>query len=124
MAEWTDKSKAELVKRYLAENPTSKTTNEIMAKLVPDFEGSTVNGIRVILRNADVYVKVEPVSGKASTTTAGEKKETKQESLDRLTKEIAVLGLEADETIVSKLTGKAAAYFADVIKKATAEEED
>ena len=122
MPEWTDKSKAELVKQYLAQNPTPKTTTEIMEKLAPDFD-ATINGVRRILGAADAYVKVESAS-KATATTTGEKKETKQESLDRLTGEIEALGLEADDTIVSKLTGKAAAYFADVIKKATAEEED
>ena len=121
MAEWTKENKAELVKQYLAENPTPKTTTEILEKLAPEFD-ATVNGVRRILGAADVYVKVDPVKAK-STTSTGEKKETKQESLDRLTGEIEALGLEADDTIVSKLTGKAAAYFADVLKKATTEED-
>ena len=120
MPEWTDKSKAELVKQYLAEKPTAKTTTEIMEKLAPDFD-ATVNGVRRILDNAKVYVKVDPVKA-TSTSSSTEKKETKQESLDRLTGEIEALGLEADDTIVSKLTGKAGAYFADVLKKATNEE--
>lgn len=124
MADWTDENKAELVKQYLAANPTPETSMEIVAKLAPEFD-STPNGARMILSKAKVYIKKDPKAGTASTAkTSGEKKETKQESLDRLTASIEALGLDADDTIISKLTGKAAAYFADTITKAGSEPEE
>ena len=123
MADWNDENKAELVKQYLAAEPTPETSMEIVASLAPDFD-STPNGARMILSKAGVYVKKNPNAGKAGAAkSSGEKKETKAESLARLTSEIEALGLEADDTIVSKMTGKAAAYFADVIKKATSDED-
>lgn len=121
MADWTDESRAALIKEYTEANPTAKTSAEIVAELAPKYD-TTVNGARMILMRANVYVAKEKAS--ASTAKSGEKKETKQESLDRLTGEIEALGIDADDSIVSKLTGKAAAYFADVLAKATAEEED
>jgi len=119
--QWTDETKAALIKAYLAENPTPKTSMEIVNKLAKEFD-ATANGTRIILSKANVYIKKDAVASTSSTTTS-EKKETKQESLDRLTAAIEALGLEADDSIVSKLTGKAAAYFADVINKATETEE-
>lgn len=118
MPVWTDESREALKKAYLAENPTPENSMEILAKIVPDFK-ATVNGARIILK--DVFVKKEPVTASASDTK--EKKETKAESLDRLTKSIEAQGLEADDTIISKLTGKAGAYFADIITKSNADED-
>lgn len=123
MADWNDENKAELVKQYLAAKPTPETSMEIVASLAPDFD-TTPNGARMILMKADVYIKKDPKAGKASTSTAsGEKKETKQESLDRLTAVIEAQGLDADDTIISKMTGKAAAYFADTFTKALSTDE-
>lgn len=121
MAIWTDESRAALVKAYLAEKPTPENSMEIVAKIAPDFD-STPNGARRILDNAKVYIKKDPVAAKAATK--GDKKETKQESLDRLTKVIEAEGLEADDAVISKLTGKAAAYFADTFTKALVIDEE
>ena len=124
MADWNDENKAELVKQYLAAEPTPETSMEIVAKLAPDFD-ATPNGARMILTKADVYIKKAPGKKAAGTATAsGEKKESKPESLARLTAIITAQGVEADDTIISKLTGKAAAYFADTITAALAEDTD
>lgn len=114
MAIWTDESRAALIKAYQAEKPTPENSMEIVAKIAPDFD-STPNGARRILDNAKVYIKKDLVKAKAAAT--GDKKESKQESLDRLTGVIEAQGLEADQTVISKLTGKAAAYFADTLTK-------
>jgi hypothetical protein len=121
MADWTDESRAALIKAYLAEDPTPETSPEILDSLVEDFD-CTVNGARIILSRAKVYV------GKAKATTktaagSSEKKESKADSLARLTSAIEAQGIEADNTIISKLTGKAAAYFADTFEKALATDE-
>jgi len=117
MPDWNDENKAELVKQYLAKEPTADNSMEIVAELAPDFD-ATPNGARMILVKAGVYVKKDPAKGGATKTTAsGEKKETKADSIQRLTDAIDAMGIETDETIVSKMTGKAAAYFADIITK-------
>jgi len=120
MADWSDESRAAIVKDYLDANPTAETSIEIVEKLATKY-GTTVNGARMIIIRADKYIS------KAKATTSSDskskKKETKQESLDRLTAVIKAQELEADDAVISKLTGKAAAYFADVIRDATKEED-
>lgn len=120
MADWTDESKAALIKAYQEANPTPETSSEILDELAEEFD-CTVNGARMILVRAEVYV----AKGKATAKAAGstEKKESKADSLARLTSIIEAQGIDADDTIISKLTGKAAAYFADTLEKATATED-
>lgn len=120
MADWTEESKAALIKAYTDAEPTPETSAEIVKDLADEIEGATVNGVRIILSRAGVYVKKEPAkAGSSSSTASGEKKESKADSLTRLTTAIKAQGLDADDTIISKMTGKAAAYFADVITKST-----
>ena len=113
MPEWTDESRAALVAAYLAKDPTGDTSTEILKEICGDFD-ATVNGARRILYNADVYVKKEVA---ASTTTSTAAKESKADSVARLNTVIESHGLVPDDTIISKLTGKAAAYLADTITK-------
>ena len=115
MAEWTDEMKAELIEKYEAANPTPDTSTEIVAQLAEEFD-VTPNGARSILVRANVYVKKTPSSG-SSSSSSGEKKESKADSLQRLKNVIESQGAELDEAIIDKLTGKAAAYFADTITK-------
>jgi hypothetical protein len=119
MAEWTDESKAKLVEKYVAKNPTPETSSEIVSELADDFD-ATVNGVRIILSREGVYVKKE--AAKSTSKSSGEKKESKADSIARLTAVIEAQGIEADESIISKMTGKAAAYFADTITTALAVE--
>ena len=123
MADWTDESKAELIKAYVEQEPTPDTSTEIVASLAEDFD-TTVNGARMILIKGGVYVKKTPATAAAKTAAGGAKKESKAESLERLAKIISEQGGTVDDTVVSKLTGKAAAYFADVIAKIVGVEDE
>jgi len=120
MADWNDENRAELVKQYLAKEPTPETSMEIVAELAPVFD-TTVNGARNILNRAEVYVKKAPA---AKAATSGEKKESKPESLARLTAVLEAQSIVADDTIISKLTGKAAAYFADAFETIVAGDDE
>ena len=120
--EWDDENKAQLIKQYEEAKPTPETSSEIVADLAEEFE-ATVNGVRIILSRAGVYVKKWTAKAGTTSTASGEKKESKADSLARLTKAIEAQGIDADDTIISKMTGKAAAYFAAVIAKATEAEE-
>ena len=116
MAVWTDELKAELVEDYVSKDPTPENTIEIVNALADKYDG-TVNSIRVMLGKANVYVK------KGTTAVAGSddkeaapKRVSKADAVASLNAAITDLGLEPDETIVDKLTGKAALYFAGVIR--------
>jgi hypothetical protein len=113
MSNWTDELKKTVIDAYEAMKPTSETTTEIIKELAETHE-KTVNGVRMILTKAGVYVSKTPAT---SSSTPGDKtkKKTKQESLDDLSALIAKTGSVPDATIVDKMTGKAAEYFIAVI---------
>ncbi len=115
MAVWTEEKKAELIAAYLEKDPTPETTSEIVKELAAEFSG-TVNSIRMTLNKANVYVKTVP---KASSTGADGAPATvrvsKADSIEALTRVIQAKGLEVDDSILSKLTGKAAIYFTGLI---------
>lgn len=115
MADWNDENKAALVEAYEAANPTPDTSTEIVAELADEYD-STPNGVRAILVKAGVYVKKAPAAKGSSNSKTGEKKESKADSLNRLNSIIEAQGLEPNDEIIGRLTGKAAAYFADTIK--------
>lgn len=80
--------------------------------------GESVNGVRMILSKAGVYVKKEA----APTKSAGTKKEgaastrvSKEDAHAQLVAAIEAAEAEVDMEIISKLTGKAAIYLAGVI---------
>ena len=117
MAEWTDNEKAEVIAAYEAANPTPETSTEIIAELAEQFE-KTANGVRMILVKAEVYVKKSPASaGKKGNGTST--RVNKAEAIDGLASIINSQGMEADDEIIGKLTGKAAVYFTGVIEKLT-----
>ena len=120
MADWTDETRKELIAQYLAKDPTPENSMEIVAELAPDFD-TTPNGARAILSKAEVYVK--KVATKSTSTASGEKKETKAESLSRLSTVLESQSIAVDATIIDKMTGKAAAYFADAFTTVIATEE-
>ena len=115
MAEWTEETKAQLIEQYEAAEPTPETTTDIVAELAEEF-GATVNGVRIILSKAGVYVS----KAKVKATTSGSKatRKSKQDSLNELSGILTELGVEIDSTIVDKLTGKAAEYFIGAFKQA------
>jgi hypothetical protein len=121
---WTDEKRAAVIAEYVdIMNTEYKTDAERAAasvevvKELSEKYGETSNGTRMILSKANVYVK------KTSTDTAAEAK-TKATGTARISKEDAIATLRnhiaaidpalIDEEILSKLTGKAAAYFTTI----------
>ena len=117
---WDDSLKAQAVAAYKAADPTPETSTEII-KDIADELGQSPNGVRMILVQAGVYVKKDPVSGTTSKAKAdgseGTKRVSKETQINALTAAIQDAGADVDEEILSKLTGKAAAYFTEVINK-------
>lgn len=109
---WTDEDKAEVIKKYTEQDPTPETSMEIV-KEIADEMGTTVNGTRMILTKAGVYVK------KADSKSTDKPKGTrvsKDDAQAALINALADAGQEADTDIISKMTGKAAVYFRSVIE--------
>jgi len=118
---WTDEKKAEVIEAYESANPTPETSMEIVKDIADEFEESP-NGVRMVLTKAGVYVKKAPASGGAkagSTGGSGGGRVSKAAAIESLTAAISDAGLEVDEEILSKLTGKAAVYFTGLITSAS-----
>lgn len=119
---WTDEDKASVIAAYKAAEPTPETSTEII-KEIAEETGQSPNGIRMVLVQAGVYVKKEATaSAKGSTTKAdGDKspRVSKEDQINSLKAAISDAGAEANDEILDKLTGKAAAYFAEVIRSIT-----
>jgi len=112
---WTDESKEQAVEMYTAEEPTPENSMEIV-KMVAEELGESPNGVRMILTKAGVYVKKTPAAKSSGGGTGGGRVNVAQ-AQDDLVKAISDAGKEADTAIVSKLTGKAAVYFATLINE-------
>jgi len=112
---WDDDKKAQAVEMYESSEPTPETSMEIVHEIAEELEESP-NGVRMILTKAGVYIK-KAAAAKSGGSTGGAKRVSKQESQDALTSAITDAGQEADEDIISKLSGKAALYLAGVINK-------
>jgi hypothetical protein len=114
---WDDTKKAEVVKAYEAAEPTPENSVEIVKQIAEDFEESP-NGVRMVLTKAGVYIKkgvgAAATSGGAAKATGGTRV-SKAGAQEALVSAITDAGQEVDEEIVSKLTGKAAQYFAALI---------
>ena len=128
MAEWTDELKASVVKKYEEAIPTAETSTEIVKDIAEALgDGFTVNGVRVILVKAGVYIKkgvTTTTVAAADGTPAKTPRVNKADAMKALTDLIEGAGLEVDMDIISKLTGKAAVYFANVIEKTIETEEE
>ena len=112
---WTDESKAEAVQMYQDSEPTPETSMEVV-KEIADHLGESPNGVRMILTKAGVYVKKTPAAKGTSGTSTGGGRVSVADAQAKLTSVLGDAGQEIDEAIVSKLTGKAAVYFANVIE--------
>lgn len=123
---WTDEKKAEAIKLYEDAKPTPENSMEIVKEVAEQLE-ETPNGVRMILSKAGVYIKKAPAA-KASggeSKKGGSKRVSKEDAQNALCEAIEGLGLEVDEDIITKMTGKAAQYFTKVLKGTqTAEDED
>ena len=120
MATWTDELKQTVITAYEEGNPTPENSTELVKQIAEDIDMSP-NGVRMVLSQAGVYVKKEAASG---TKAGATKKVADGEAPKRISKEAAIGELrklleakeaEIDEDILSKLTGKAAQYFAKVL---------
>ena len=112
---WTDESKAQAVEMYTAEDPTPENSMEIV-KMIAEELGESPNGVRMILTKAGVYVRKTPAVKSSGGGTGGGRVNVAQ-AQDNLVSAISDMGKEADMTIVSKLTGKAAVYFTNLINE-------
>ena len=106
---WTDEQKAEVIEMYTDDDPTPENSMEIVKEIAEDVNQSP-NGVRMILTKAGVYIKKEGAKAPAKEG-GGTTRVSKQGAQDALTAAIIKAGHEADDDIISKLTGKAAQYF-------------
>jgi hypothetical protein len=119
---WTDEKKAAVVKAYKSAEPTPETSIEIVKELADEFDESP-NGVRMILTKAEVYVKkADAAKTAAEGKAAGGGRVSKAGAQDALTAILEAQNLEVDLDIISKLTGKAAQYFAKIIGGETEED--
>lgn len=119
---WTEEQKALVIEKYNAAEPTAETSTEVIKEIAEELEQSP-NGVRQVLVQAGVYVKKEATTAAKTSTTKitnkdtgeGTKRVSKETQIDSLRKAIEAKGATVDEDIITKLTGKAAAYFATVL---------
>lgn len=124
MSNWTEELKQEAIDKYLAAGPTGENSTEIIKEIAEEMDQSP-NGVRMVLVMANVYVKKDagsPSAGKGGATKgktegSGEKRVSKESQVAALKEAIEAKGGEVDEDILSKLTGKAAAYFTTILRK-------
>ena len=105
--------KAQAVEMYEAQDATPETSMEIVKEIAEELNESP-NGVRMILTKAGVYVKKTQATGNGGASSGGSRV-SKQAAQDALTAAITDKGLTVDEDIISKLTGKAAQYFAGLL---------
>ena len=113
--EWTDELKQEVIDAYLAEEPTSETSLDIVKNLADQFDKAP-NGVRMILVKANVYVKKDRATA-STTTAAGDKPKrvNKSEAIGELKQAIEKAGKTVDDDILDRLTGKAAVYITSLL---------
>ena len=111
---WTDEAKQQAIELYTAEEPTPENSMEIVKEIAAEL-GESPNGVRMIFTKAGVYVRKTPAA-RTSTGSTGGGRVSVADAQDKLTSTISDAGQEVDAAIISKLTGKAAVYFAGIIE--------
>lgn len=111
---WTEEMKAEAIESYEMANPTPEDSMEIVKQIANDM-GESPNGVRMILTKAGVYIKKTPAKSNGGSASTGTRV-SKAAAVEDLTAAITDAGGSVDEDILSKLTGKAAVYFAGLIR--------
>ena len=112
MATWTDELKEQAVSLYLKNKPTPENSMEIVGE-VADEVGFSPNSVRMILSKAGVYITKSAAQGKEKKATAGTRV-SKEAAHASLIEKLEAAGKEVNEEVISKLTGKAAQYFASL----------
>ena len=119
MTQWNQELKDAVIQEYKAANPTPETSMEIIKQLAEDH-GVTANGIRMVPVQAEVYVKKDASKSAAKAAGKGDgegtKRVSKESQLKALKDFLTDAGAPVDEELIDKLTGKAAAYFLEVVK--------
>lgn len=114
---WTDDMKEQAISRYQELEPTPENSMEVVTQVAEEM-GQSPNGVRMVLSKAGVYVKKEAAASKSSSTKkeggATSTRVSKEEAHAQLVAALEEAGAEVDMEIISKLTGKAAVYFAKV----------
>lgn len=117
-AAWTPELKEQVKQMYLDGNPTPENSAELLKEIADEVD-QTANGVRMVLMQQKVYVKKEPATGGASAKKEGAgttKRVGKDDLIAELRAAIEEKGVDVDDDILTKLTGKAAAYFTSVLK--------
>lgn len=117
MSDWTDELKQEVIEAYESAEPTPDNSIDIVNDLAEEY-GKTPNGIRMILSKAGVYVKKTAKAPGTNADKPATKRISKDAAISGLTKILEDNQLKVDEDILSRLTGKAAIYFGEVISQA------
>ena len=110
---WDDDKKAPALEMYEGQDPPPETSMESVAEIAEELEESP-NGVRMILTKAGVYIKKAQANGNGGASSGGTRV-SKQAAQDALIAAINDKGLDVDEDIISKLTGKAAQYFTGLL---------
>ena len=113
---WDDDKKAQAISMYEEREPTPENSMDIVSEIADELAESP-NGVRMILSKAGVYVKKDAASGssastKSKTTKTASTRVSKEDAQAQLIAAIEAAGKEVDSDIITKLTGKAAVYFA------------
>ena len=112
---WEEEKKQQAIEMYTSEEPTAENSMEVVKSISTEL-GESPNGVRNILVRAGVYVKKTPATRSSSSKTNGGRVSV-ADAQATLANAIRDTGDEPDEAIISKLTGKAANYFAAIINK-------
>lgn len=113
---WTEEDKQKAIDTYLEGEPTPENSTELIKTIADDLNQSA-NGVRMVLVQAGVYVKKDSTASGTKTKTAASDKAprvSKESQIAELKAIIEAKGKEIDDDVLSKLTGKAAAYFTKV----------
>jgi len=112
---WTDESKEQAVEMYQDAEPTPETSMEIVKDIAEEL-GESPNGVRMILTKAGVYVRKTPAAKSSGGGSTGGGRVSVADAQAKLTSVLGDAGQDIDEAIISKLTGKAAVYFTNVVE--------
>lgn len=114
---WDTDKKVKAAQMYEEASPTPETSMQIVKDIAEELEES-VNGVRMILIKAGVYVKSKGAEPSESDTKPkeGSGRVSKDASHAALKSAIKAAGASVDEELIGKLTGKAAQYFTSVIE--------
>jgi len=113
---WTDETKQQAIDMYQEMEPTPETSMEIVKDIAEEL-GESPNGVRMILTKAGVYVRKTPAARSTSSGgSTGGGRVSVSDAQEKLSTVLKDAGQEVDDAIISKLTGKAAVYFASIVE--------